>query len=318
MTIRFSRLDRPTVRRLQPGEKIAEHGITAERLADGDLRYSVNVMVNGRRIHRVIGRESDGTTRTQCEEFIASAQTEARAGRLSLPKGRKLTLTFATAADAYVKRIEEGGGKNLQIKRRQLQMYLKPYFGTMRLDDITGFTVEKYKKRRLDQGAAAATVNRELATMSHLFNRAVEWKWLDRLPVRPQKFVENASRIIALTDDECDRLMTAAIASATPDLWLFVAFGLNTAMRQGEILAARWDQLDLRRRRLYVPKAKSGQREQPITAELAALLKTEREMRQDREGWIFPSPTRTARPGIGRAWTGRSATRWRRRASIRA
>ena len=290
MTIRFSRLDRTAVRRLQPGEKIAEHGITVERLADGDLRYSVNVMVNGRRIHRVIGRQSDGTTRTQCEEFIASAQTEARAGRLSLPKGRKLTLTFATAADAYVKRIEEGGGKNLRIKRRQLQMYLKPYFGTMRLDDITGFTVEKYKKRRLDQGAAAATVNRELATMSHLFNRAVEWKWLDRVPARPKKLTESAGRIIVLSDDECDILMTAAIAGADPDLWLFVAFGLNTAMRHSEILAARWNQLDLGRRRLFIPDAKAGEREQPITPELADILEREREMRDDRAGWIFPSP----------------------------
>ena len=297
MTSRFIKFDRLALRRLRPGEKITEHGITAERLADGDLRYTINIMVDGRRVHRVIGRQSEGVTRTQAEEFIETARTDARADRLNLPKGRKLALNFGNAADEYVERLEQAGGKNLKVKRGQLRMYLKPYFGTMRLDGISSFAIEKYKKRRTEAGAAAATVNRELATLSHLLNRAVEWKWLDRLPVRPQKFVENASRIIALTDDECDRLMTAAIASATPDLWLFVAFGLNTAMRQGEILAARWDQLDLRRRRLYVPKAKSGQREQPITAELAALLKTEREMRGDREGWIFPSPHKDSKAG---------------------
>ena len=65
MSIRFSRLDRPAIRKLQPGEKITEHGITAERLADGDLRYSVNVMVDGLRIHRVIGKEKEGVTRTR-------------------------------------------------------------------------------------------------------------------------------------------------------------------------------------------------------------------------------------------------------------
>ena len=47
MALKFSRLDRPSIRRLKPGEKITEHGITAERLRDGDLRYSVNVMVDG-------------------------------------------------------------------------------------------------------------------------------------------------------------------------------------------------------------------------------------------------------------------------------
>jgi Phage integrase family len=43
-------------------------------------------------------------------------------------------------------------------------------------------------------------------------------------------------------------------------------------------------------RRLFIPDAKAGEREQPITPELAELLASEREMRQDRQGWIFPSP----------------------------
>jgi integrase len=290
MTLRFSRLDRPALRRLHPGQSIAEHGITAERLADGDLRYTVNVMVDGRRVHRVIGRESEGVTRTQCEEFIEQARTDARATRLNLPKGRKLALSFADAAVQYIKRLEQGDGKNLPIKRRQIAMYLAPFFGVQRLDGITSFTVEKYKRRRLDQSAAQATVNRELATLSHLFSKAVEWRWLDHVPARPKKFAESAGRIIALTDEQCDSLMTAAVTSSDPDLWLFVAFGLNTAMRHAEIMAARWDRLDLPNRRLFIPDAKAGQREQPITAELGELLASERDMRQDREGWIFPSP----------------------------
>jgi integrase len=292
MALRFTTLDRPSIRRLKPGETITEHGIMAERLADGDLRYSVNIMVDGRRIHRVVGRESDGVTRTQCEEFAERARSDARASRLALPKGRKLALTFAEAATRYLRRLEEGGGKNIPIKRRQLRMYLMPHFGAQRLDVITEFSVETYKKRRIDQGAANATVNRELATLSHLFYSAVEWRWLDRVPVRlgKRKLAESAGRIIALTDEHCDALMQAAIAAGNPDCWLFVAFGLNTAMRHDEIMCARWEQLDLANRRLFIPDAKAGQREQPITPELAEILAREREMREDRDGWIFPSP----------------------------
>src|SRR4051794_26100848 len=55
-------------------------------------------------------------------------------------------------------------------------------------------------------------------------------------------------------------------------------------------MAARRDHLDLANRRLFIPDAKTGEREQPITLELAELLAREREMRDDREGWIFPSP----------------------------
>ena len=90
MSLRFSRLDRASIRQLGTGQAINEHGITVERLANGDLRYSVNIMVDGRRIHRVIGRESDGVTRTQAEEFIERARSKARDDRLDLPKGRKL------------------------------------------------------------------------------------------------------------------------------------------------------------------------------------------------------------------------------------
>jgi integrase len=57
-----------------------------------------------------------------------------------------------------------------------------------------------------------------------------------------------------------------------------------------QILAARFDQLDLDKLRLFIPDAKAGEREQPITQELADLLRKEHEMRDDRDGWIFPSP----------------------------
>ncbi|MGB9645632.1 MAG: tyrosine-type recombinase/integrase [Stellaceae bacterium] len=292
MSVRFSTLDRRRLRELKPGEKITEPGITVVRLADGDLRYSVAIMVDGERIYRVIGKASERVTRTQCEEFIAQKQTEARAGRLSLPKARKLALTVAAAARRYLQRLEESGGNNIPIKRRQLDIYLVPYFGAQRLDAITEFAVGKYKKQRLGAGAANATINRELATLSYLFYSAVDWKWLDRVPVRlgKHKLPEGDGRIIVLPDEACDRLMRAATAGADPDCWLFVAFGLNTAMRHTEILSARWDKLDLPNRRLFVQVKGGAWREQPITPRLADILARERKMREDREGWITPSP----------------------------
>ena len=103
-------------------------------------------------------------------------------------------------------------------------------------------------------------------------------------------FPENQGRIIALTDEQADALLKAALEDEDPDCWLFVAFGLNTAMRHSEILRARFDHLDFDKLRLFVPEAKSGMREQPITPELAEMLAKEKEGRPDPEGWIFPSP----------------------------
>ncbi|HXP03599.1 MAG TPA: site-specific integrase [Stellaceae bacterium] len=281
----MARLTRTALKQLAIGQRISRGGIMAERTGAG-VHLSVNFMVDGRRVHRHLGL---GASLAECEQFIEQSRTDARRGRLNLPAGRKLPLTFVRAADDYIDRLEQSNGKNLVAKRRQLRMYLKPHFSTQRLDGLTDFAIERYKKIRRDAGAAPATVDRELATLAHLLHRAVEWKWLDRLPTRPKKFNLDQRRIVALDDTECDRLMTAARASADIDLWLCVEFGLHTAMRHREILGARWDRIDFTRRRLYIPEAKAGQREQPITKVLADVLASEREMRDDREGWIFPA-----------------------------
>src|SRR4028119_2324723 len=98
----FIKLTRPYLRKVAAGEKLTENGITFERLASGDGIYSVNIMVDRVRIHRVIGRESEGVTRTQCERFIETTKTAAREDRLSLPKGRKVALMFSDAAHQYL------------------------------------------------------------------------------------------------------------------------------------------------------------------------------------------------------------------------
>jgi integrase len=287
---RFRHLTRAAIKRLQPGESLIEHGIVAECTKKGDIRYAVNTQVDGQRIHKALGFASAGVTLTQCEEFLERVRTDARAGRLSLPKGRKLPLTLAAAAEQYLERLTLSDGKNLKIKRRHLEGYLSAFFGAGRLDQINAFAVGRYKKARRDAGAAPATINRELSTLSHLLLRAVEWRWLERRPDQVKKFAEGRGRVIALNDEECARLLTAALASTDPYCWLFILYGLNTAMRHSEILASRFDQIDWIRQRQFVPRAKAGAREQPLTLELVHVLEHERAMRTDRMGWIFPSP----------------------------
>jgi hypothetical protein len=90
----FTKLTRPEMRKLPPGGKINEHGITFEKSATGDGVFTVNIMADGQRIHRVVGRESDGTTRTQAEAFIEKVRSDAKNDRLALPKGRKVALAM--------------------------------------------------------------------------------------------------------------------------------------------------------------------------------------------------------------------------------
>ena len=103
---------------------------------------------------------------------------------------------------------------------------------------------------------------------------------------------EPEGRTVVLSDDECDSLAEAAKRDSHPYLWLFVEFGLRTGMRSAEIVAARFDQIDWDRCRLYLPRAKAGARSQPLSEGLVELLRAEQVTRPDRNGWIFPS-TRT-------------------------
>jgi integrase len=309
----FLKLTRPAMRRLPVGGTIIEHGIAFERTGSGDGVFTVNVMVDGQRIHRVVGRESEGTTRTQAEEFIQKVRRDARDGRLSLPKGRKVTLGFSEAAEKYLECLGAGDGRDLRMKRARFDHHLKKFFDNTPLSRISSFDVERYKKQRLQEPAArggvdrrpanqssaatkqltttkAGTINRELAALSHLFNKAVEWGWIDRRPALIRRLKEDRGRIVYLTVEQIDRLVAAAKNDDNPQVLAFVVIGLETAMRRMEILSVRREHVDLDRLTIFVPKAKAGAREQPITRRLAEFLRAYSATLPADEQWLFPSP----------------------------
>lgn len=312
----FDKLTRPTMRKLAAGGKINEHGITFERLANGDGVFTVNVMVDGQRIHRVIGRESDGTTRTQCEDFMAKVRTDAKHDRLTLPKGRKATLSFREAAEKYLDKLMAEGGRDMKAKRQRLGLHLVPFFGGVPLSKISTFDVERYKKQRqqeaslrggdrvsrtaTDEGskpsekagtATPGTINRELAVLSHLFNKAMEWGWIDRRPARIKRFKEDNGRITYLTVEQVKRVLETAREDANPQIYPFIVIGLETSMRMMEILSIRREDVNVDRRVIFIPKAKAGAREQPITAHLADFLEGYLAALPQSCPWLFPSPT---------------------------
>ena len=114
----FTKLTRANMKALKPEQKLQEHGIIFTRQNDGDGRFSVCITVDGQRIHRVVGYESDGTTRTQAEEYIAKIKTEAKENRLNLPKGRKLPLSFKEAVKRYLVRISCEEDRDLSKKEK--------------------------------------------------------------------------------------------------------------------------------------------------------------------------------------------------------
>lgn len=290
MAKRFSKLTRPAMRALLGDQSISEHGITFRRDGAGDGIFSVNIMVDRRRIHRVIGRESDGVTRQQAEDFIAIARTDARRDRLELPDGRKTQLLFGEASVRYIEKLTEEGDKNIPAKERQLRQHLVPFFGASPLGQITSFDIERYKRARTRTNAAPATVNRELAVLSQILNKAIEWGWIKSTAARIKRFKEESGRIIYLTEQQCAELLAAAAEDQNENVHAFVMVGLHTSMRHSEILSIRRTDIDLDRSVIWIPKAKAGAREQPITSELVDYIAVRLMMLPPGCPWLFPSP----------------------------
>ncbi|MCW3848120.1 site-specific integrase [Sphingomonas sp. LB-2] len=284
----FQKLTRANVKALKPGHKISEQGITFERLGNGDGVYSINIMVDRQRIHRVIGRESDGTTRTQAEIFIETTRTAAREDRLALPKGRKVALSFADAGARYITKLRESGGRCIDRKERQLAIHLNPFFGSSPLNKVSSFDIARYRKHRIAAGAAEATINRELAVVSHLYGKANEWGWTMHRP-KIERFKEDKGRIVYLTPEQCQRVIEEARHDLSPHIYPFTVIALSTSMRMSEILSMTREHVDVQRKRIFIPDAKAGARDQPITTELATFLAAHIEALPKGSEWLFPS-----------------------------
>jgi integrase len=139
------------------------------------------------------------------------------------------------------------------------------------LAEITPRGLADYKVIRRNELAAPGTINKELALVRHAFNVAIrEWEWCRENPMQKVKMERVHNEIDRwLTSEEEARLLAVA-----PD-WLreIIVFALNTGMRQGEILALRWGDVDFHRGTLVVMNSKNRERRTiPLNSTVFALL----------------------------------------------
>lgn len=78
-----------------------------------------------------------------------------------------------------------------------------------------------------------------------------------------------------LTNGELEHLEAAAEEGTRAVARSLIGFAVETGMRKSEILAARWSDIDLQRRVLYVPEAKNGHpRSVPLTPKAGSILQS--------------------------------------------
>jgi integrase len=132
--------------------------------------------------------------------------------------------------------------------------------GHRTLAKLTSSDIATYRDERL-KTVAPATIVRELNTISHAIEIASR-EWGLWVPRNPAKLVRRPpvprGRTRRLKESEEDRLLAACDRGRTPLLQPLIILAIETAMRRGELLALRWQHVDLKLRVAHLPLTKNG------------------------------------------------------------
>jgi integrase len=256
---------------------------------------------DGRQVKKILGpawtersRPPAGHyTRKTAEAALAEVLTDARRGTLA--GANQTGATFADAAAEYlrfVSDVRQIDPATAADYRGVIDGYLIEEFGKLAIEAITPDLIDTYKEKLIAKGKLSnRTIVRHLTVLHGVFKRAKRVWGLSENPAsadvveRPK--VVYTGEFDTLDRDEIELLAAAAATPQDAALYKTAAF---TGLRQGELLALRWEHVDfvgglLHVRRNFtsgvekVPKGKRG-RSVPMMAEvidtLAALKERER------------------------------------------
>lgn len=166
--------------------------------------------------------------------------------------------------------------KSLADLERRIKLHLLPHFGGRRAAQITTADIRSYTALRQEAGASNAQINRELAALKRGYNLAMQG---GKLLVRPHiPMLQERNVRVGFFEAE----HYAAVRKHLPaPLQAVVTFAYLTGWRvPSEVLPMQWRQVDFSAGTvsLEVGSTKNDDaRTFPLTAELRALLKAQRE-----------------------------------------
>lgn len=199
----------------------------------------------------------------------------------------------------------DGNGK--RRGRKDAGASTREHFNRRVFDTLGSIPIEEIKKpdilailAKARDGGKLRTANVLLADLKQLFKFAAEWEYILADPVatikKKQAGGADVARTRHLTDVEIKQLVkqipSARLAKRSQ---LCIMALLCTGVRISELVTARWDDVDLKKRKWFIPTSKN-QREHTIYLSDFALKQFEalQELREkDKKGelvpWIFPN-----------------------------
>lgn len=214
-----------------------------KRLGKDGVRWLARVRRHG---HPEQTRTFD--TKAAADSWTRAVEREMDTGSF-IPSDAATHLTFAKAAERYKEEALprlRGKAQAEYVVNRVVE-----HFGKYSLALITPQLLSEYRDARL-RVVAPQTVTHELSMISRIFKLAA-MDWGIALPKGnpvdlTRKPAISNDRNRRLVGDEEARLMTALLGRESPWPHAAAVLALETAARQGELLALKWSEVDLDRR----------------------------------------------------------------------
>ena len=214
-------------------------------------RYTVETP-NGPRRKTVYGK-----TRAEVRDKLAKAMSDRAEGLVYDDEN----MTVGEYLDKWLKGSVRGSVRQSTFDRYEIavRVHLKPALGRRKLKKLTPAHVAALYQDRLDAGHAPASVNKLHVTLHKALDQAVKWHMVPRNVAEVVKAPRPTAKeeMRTLSAEETRRLLEAARGDRLEALYVLAA---TTGMRQGELLALKWQDVNLENTTLSVRRTitKSG------------------------------------------------------------
>jgi integrase len=253
-------------------------------------------------------------TKTEAKEWLRNNEGDGKLIRASAGGN------FADLVEAFMKAPVTDGTK--WRTPSQLDFWLQK-FGNMKVGKIgradinlalASLQVKNAHHRSIDgtitetdRLITPATVNRYRATLSSVFNYALDHAIVEVNPLRGGKIgklTESKGRRRILSKEEEQRLYAAADESGWQMMRLFIRMCFTTAARKSEVLRLRWRDINLEDSVAIVPKTKNGDpRALPLVDDVRASLRLAEKIKPLQSDYVFFDPKKPERPkSIDTTW----------------
>lgn len=202
------------------------------------------------------------TMETRAEALAWAREQEGRIDRALAPLNLRLLkgTTLRDILERYLTEVTPTKDSAYTEQVRLKKLLREQVFCNMALADLSPKVFSDYRNARLAV-VMPGTVHRELGLIRHALEVARR-EWDMDLPLNPLDKVKrprlNNARDTRLHHGDYERLKTALLKTRNPYIALIVDFAIHTAMRRGEILALRWEQINRHNRTAYIADSKTG------------------------------------------------------------